>query len=76
MSNHQIRQEKWEAIQENLDKSSELLSEVQNLADELREDYSYSNAASERREKLDELHSDVEQALAILEKAQELLNSK
>ncbi len=76
MSMHQIRQEKWETIQENLEKSSELLSQVQDLAEELREDYSYSGTASHRRDKLDELHSDVEQALAILEKAIELLKSR
>ncbi|WP_460205887.1 hypothetical protein [Scytonema sp. NUACC21] len=74
MGNHQIRKEKWEIIQENLEKSSELLSEVQLLTEELREDYSYSSAASERQEKLDELYSDLEEALETLEKALGLLN--
>ena len=64
---HSIRKEKWEDIEHNLERSTELLGDVQELIEELIEDYSYSNYAGERREKLAEMHADIEQALKTLE---------
>lgn len=74
MGTHKIRQEKWETIRRNIERSTELLNEVQELTEELREDYSYSGLASERREKLQELYSEIEQALKILGNAEEILD--
>lgn len=61
MGSHRIRKEKWEDIEHNLERSTELLGNAQELIEELMEDYSYSNYAEERREKLVELHADIGQ---------------
>ncbi len=68
MGSHRIRQEKWEDIEHNVERSTELLGDVQELIEELMEDYSYSSYAEERRDKLAEMHADIDQALKALER--------
>ena len=50
MGSHRIRQEKWEDIEHNVERSTELLGDVQELIEELMEDYSYTSYAEERRD--------------------------
>lgn len=68
MGSHRIRKEKWEDIQHNVERSTELLGDVQELIEELMEDYSYTAYAEERRDKLAEMHADIDQALKALER--------
>ena len=69
MGSHHIRKEKWEDIAHQIDRSTELLGDAQELIEELMEDYSYSAQAEERRDKLAQMHADIDQALKALERA-------
>lgn len=75
MGSHRIRKEKWEDIEHHLERSTELLGDTQELIEELMEDYSYSNYAEERRDKLAEMHTDIGQALKALESALDKLHN-
>lgn len=74
MGSHSLRAKKWEEIRHNLERSTELLNEILDLAEELREDYSYSQMANERLEKLTEISASIEEALKKLEETTEIID--
>ena len=76
MSTHNIRQEKWETLRDHLETIADQLAEVQDIAEELREDYSHTGQADARLEKLDDLSVLLEQAAKAIEDARERLRSR